>query len=197
MIRKQTIASAIAFHLAVVSFGASWQPAFARDTQEALAHFQDQKNAAQAIPERNANPCGQTENRQFDFWVGEWDVTSGGRKIAESSIQRIIGSCVIYENYSDPGGYTGKSFNFYDAVLKKWRQTWVDNGGNVSEFSGEYKDNAMHYEGESHRRDGQRFLRKMTVTRLDADRVRQYSEFSMDGGKSWKSNYDFLYLRKK
>lgn len=149
------------------------------------------------MPTSEVNPCEQTENRQFDFWVGEWDVTSGGRKIAESSIQLIIGSCVIYENYSDPSGYTGKSFNFYDATLKKWRQTWVDNGGNVSEFSGEYRDSAMHYEGESHRRDGQRISRKMTVTRLAADRVRQYSEYSMDAGKTWKPNYDFVYLRKK
>ncbi len=147
--------------------------------------------------ERNANPCGQAEHQQFNFWVGEWEVTSGGKPVAQSSIQQIVGSCVIFENYSDGSGMVGKSFNFYDSTLKKWRQTWVDNGGNVSEFSGEYKDGAMRYEGESHRRDGQRILRRMTVSPASEDRVRQHSEFSLDGGQTWKTNYDFLYVRKK
>ncbi len=142
-------------------------------------------------------PCDQPQFREFDFWVGEWDVTSDGKKIAESSIRKIVGGCVIFENYTDPRGFSGKSFNFYDSTLKKWRQTWVDSGGNVSEFSGEYKDGAMHYEGESHRRDGRRILRRMIVSNLGADRVRQYSENSVDGGKIWRTSYDFLYLRKK
>ena len=118
-------------------------------------------------------------------------------KVAESSIQRIIGGCVIYENYSQAGGYIGKSFNFYDSNLKKWRQTWVDATGNVSEFVGEFKDNAMHYEGESHLQDGTRVLRKMIVYNLGPDRVRQYSERSTDGGKTWATIYDFTYERKK
>ena len=144
------------------------------------------------------NPCpNQSEFRQFDFWVGEWNVTSEGQTVAQSSIQKIIGSCVIYENYSQSDGYVGKSFNFYDAFLKKWRQTWVDSGGNVSEFSGEVKDGTMHYEGESHRQNGRKILRKMILTPLGPDKVRQYSERSLDDGKTWQVAYDFLYLRKK
>jgi hypothetical protein len=142
-------------------------------------------------------PCDQPQFREFDFWVGEWDVTSGAKKIAESSIQKIIGSCVIFENYTDPRGFSGKSFNFYDSALKKWRQTWVDNGGNVSEYSGEYKDGAMRFEGEVHGRNGQRIPYKMIIYNLGVDRVRQYSENSVDGGKTWKMSYDFLYLRRK
>jgi hypothetical protein len=155
-------------------------------------------NLDQAGSQRPQLPCEQQPQfREFDFWIGEWDVTSDAKKIAESSIRKTIGSCVIFENYSDPSGFNGKSFNFYDSTLKKWRQTWVDNQGNVSEFSGEYKDGAMRFEGESHRRDGQRILRKMVVSKLGANRVRQYSENSVDGGKTWKTSYDFIYLRKK
>ena len=146
-----------------------------------------------------AAPCeAQPEHRQFDYWIGEWNVTTKDMKVAESSIQRIIGGCVIYENYSQTGGgYIGKSFNFYDSNLKKWRQTWVDATGNVSEFVGEFKDGAMHYEGESHLQDGSRVLRKMIVYNLGPDRVRQYSERSTDGGKTWATAYDFTYERKK
>jgi len=55
--------------------------------------------------------------KQFDFWVGEWEVTAEGRKVADSSIQRIVNGCVIYENYMQPDGYLGKSFNFFDSHL--------------------------------------------------------------------------------
>ena len=135
--------------------------------------------------------------RQFDFWVGEWEVTAQGRKVADSSIQRLVGGCVIFENYSQPDGYQGKSFNFFDAHLGKWRQTWVDAAGNVSEFVGEYRDGAMRYEGETHRQGGAKVLRRMTVSPLDPNRVRQYSEHSTDGGKTWAVAYDFVYRRKK
>ncbi|MGE0128995.1 MAG: hypothetical protein AB7U82_13025 [Blastocatellales bacterium] len=73
----------------------------------------------------------------------------------------------------------------------------MDAGGNVSEFSGEYKDGAMRYEGESHLANGAKVLRRMIVYNLGADRVRQYSERSTDEGKTWGVAYDFLYVRKK
>jgi hypothetical protein len=144
------------------------------------------------------SPCVfNQEHRQFDFWVGEWDVMNKDKKIATSSIQRIVSDCIIFENYSQQDGYTGKSFNFYDAALGKWRQTWVDRMGSVSEFVGEVKDNAMRFEGETHRRDGVKVLRRMTLFNLGAERVRQYSERSLDGGKTWSVAYDFTYLRRK
>jgi hypothetical protein len=137
------------------------------------------------------------EYKQFDFWVGEWDVMDNGRKIATSSIQRIVGDCIIFENYSQEDGYSGKSFNFFDATLRKWRQTWVDSSGNVSEFAGEFRDNAMRLEGESHRQNGQRVLRRMILSTVRPDRVRQYSERSVDGGTTWSLAYDYLYIRRR
>jgi hypothetical protein len=143
-------------------------------------------------------PCAvRPEHRQFDFWVGEWEVTSQGKQIAASSIQRIVEGCVIVENYSQPNGYSGKSLSFFDAHLGKWRQTWADSAGNVSEFVGAYTENAMRFEGESHLQDGRKVLRRMTLSSLGPDRVRQYSERSTDGGKTWNVAYDFIYRRKQ
>ncbi len=148
--------------------------------------------------QKSLTPClNDPQHKQFDFWVGEWEVTSNGQVIATSSIQRIIDSCVIFENYLQKDGYNGKSFNFYDSVLGKWRQTWVDGTGTVGEFVGEYKDRALQYEGESHRKDGRKILRKMVFSSLGADKVRQYSEASSDGGKTWKAAFDLIYIRKK
>lgn len=66
----------------------------------------------------------------------------------------------------------------------------------MSEFAGEYKDGAMRYEGETHRQSGAKVLRRMIVYDLGPDRVRQYSERSTDGGKTWGVAYDFIYVRK-
>jgi hypothetical protein len=144
-----------------------------------------------------ASPCAsRPENGQLDFWVGEWDVTDKGRKIATSSIKRAVEGCIILENYSQADGFQGKSVNFYDAALGKWRQTWVDSLGNVSEFVGEYRDQAMRLEGETHRRDGTKVLRRMTIENVGPDRIRQYSQRSVDGGKTWEAAYDFVYRRR-
>lgn len=78
-------------------------------------------------------------------------------------------------------GYTGKSFNFFDAALNKCGRQ--DRFGNVSEFVGEYKEGALRFEGESHRNDESRVLRRMIIFDQGPDRVRQYSERSDDGGK--------------
>ena len=45
------------------------------------------------------HPCeGSAVNRQLDFWVGEWDVYAPqGHQVGTSSVQRILGGCVIFE----------------------------------------------------------------------------------------------------
>lgn len=146
--------------------------------------------------ERVIHPCKfEHEYKQFDFWVGEWRVTAEGQKVATSSIQRIVDSCIILENYSQADGFVGKSFNFYDASLHKWRQTWVDGGARASEFVGEYKDGAMRFEGESHLSDGTKILRRMALFNLSPSQVRQLSYASTDGGQTWHVTYDFTYTR--
>src|SRR5437868_2975434 len=114
-------------------------------------------------------PCeSRPESRQFDFWVGEWSVTSDGQPVATSRIEKAASGCVILESYAQADGYSGKSINFYDPFLGKWRQTWADSAGNASEFSGSYADKQMRFEGETHRGD-KRVLRKMTFFDLGGD----------------------------
>jgi hypothetical protein len=143
--------------------------------------------------------CSRPESKQFDFWVGSWDVqeTAGkdaGVKVATSREEKVQNGCILVERYTQADGYTGESINFYDAALKKWRQTWVDAMGGISEFSGEWKDGAMRFEGESHRADGKTLKRKLTFTPLPGGRVRQYSEASRDGGATWFPHYDYTYV---
>ena len=136
------------------------------------------------------------ENQQFDFWLGEWDVFSEEKLIASSRIEKIVDGHIILENYEQEG-YSGKSINYYDNHLEKWRQNWVDSVGTVGDFTGECKDDIMRFEGESHLKDGRKIIRLMIISRINENEVRQYSERSDDDGQSWKVAYNFIYRRKQ
>lgn len=151
---------------------------------------------------KNARPCAYAkENRQFDFWLGEWDVstTQGGIPAGTSKIELILEDCVMQENWKSLNSpYSGKSYNIYDAALKRWEQYWVDNtGGNIF-FHGEMsKDGVMDYwTDEIPQATGPALKRHLQFIPMGADKVRQFSRGSTDGGKSWSVEYDFTYVRK-
>src|SRR5436305_4963392 len=52
-----------------------------------------------------ASPCSAIQQKQLDFWVGDWDLTWPGEKSGEiahgtNSIKRILDGCVVQENFS-------------------------------------------------------------------------------------------------
>ncbi len=151
-----------------------------------------------ALGERLTKPCMfSAENKQFDFWVGEWDVQLGGQQVGTSSVQRILDGCVIFENWQSGLGGTGKSFNFYDPNTSRWQQTYVDNTGTVLNFFGEYKDNALRYTAETRAKGGSKTLHKLTFFNQGPQRVRQLWEQSTDEGKTWNIVWDGIYIRKQ
>jgi hypothetical protein len=152
--------------------------------------------------EKNLMPCASTpENRQFDFWLGEWNVetTQGGVPAGQSKIELILGDCVIQENWqSDGNPYSGKSYNMYNAALKRWEQYRVDDSAGNIFFYGGLKDGVMDYwTDEIPQPAGPPLKRHLQFIKLAPDKVRQYSQGSTDGGKTWKLEYDFTYIRKK
>jgi tetratricopeptide (TPR) repeat protein len=150
--------------------------------------------------QKAVRPCmASPEYRQFDFWIGEWEVqvNGSGQPAGQSSVQLILGDCVIFENWSGARGMNGKSFNIYNATRRQWQQTWVNDRGTITEFVGEFKNDRMEFFTEQVGADGKKQIRRMTLFNLAPSRVRQFSEMSTDEGKTWSVQYDLLYLRKK
>jgi hypothetical protein len=147
--------------------------------------------------QRNLTPCRfSPEYRQFDFWVGDWNVTQAGRPAGTSSVQVILDDCVVLENWTGVNGYTGKSFNIYNTATKRWQQTWVDNSGTIIDFTGDYADGEMRFHSESIQADGSKLLGKMTFFKLADGKIRQLWEQSTDQGKTWSVAFDGLYEKK-
>ncbi|HEY1422592.1 MAG TPA: tetratricopeptide repeat protein [Candidatus Acidoferrum sp.] len=152
--------------------------------------------------EHNLKPCASTpENRQFDFWLGEWNVetTQGGVPAGQSRIELILGDCVVQENWqSDGNPYSGKSYNMYNTALKRWEQYWVDNSAGNIFFYGGLKDEVMDYWTDAiPQPTGLPLKRHLQFFKLGPDKVRQFSQGSTDDGKTWSPEYDFTYIRKK
>jgi tetratricopeptide (TPR) repeat protein len=174
------------------------------DTDAHLAALRGDERFAKmrAQAEHNLKPCASTlENRQFDFWLGEWNVvtTQGGVPAGQSKIEIILGDCVVQENWqSDGNPYSGKSYNIYNAALKRWEQYWVDNSAGNIFFYGGLKDGVMDYwTDEIPQPTGPALKRHLQFIKLGPDKVRQFSQGSTDGGKTWTPEYDFTYIRKK
>lgn len=144
------------------------------------------------------NPCkASQEYRQFDFWIGEWDVKNQqGVPSGSSSIQLILGNCTIFENWSGGGGSNGKSFNIYDANDKKWHQTYVDDKGTFTHYVGGLVNGEMVLTADRVT-GGKKSMAKMTFSKMPNGDVRQYGENSIDEGKTWTTSFDLIYTRKK
>jgi tetratricopeptide (TPR) repeat protein len=147
----------------------------------------------------NATPCEDAEFRQFDFWIGDWDVTSTGDGVPRGSshIAKEMGGCVIWENWTSAGSsYFGKSYNTYNVNLHRWEQYWVDNSAGTIFFYGNLKDGVMDYwTDDVAQSNGQKLRRHLQFFNLGPGKVRQFSQGSTDGGKTWQVEYDLTYNR--
>jgi hypothetical protein len=140
-----------------------------------------------------AKPCATPEHRQFDFWVGRWDVSVTGQTdvVARSLIEGLYGGCAVREHWAPKSNPGGGSLNSYVAEEKAWRQTWVGSGGERVEFKGGWTGRAMALTGDWP--DGKPRLIRMTYTQEPAGAVRQLGEESRDGGRTWSPSFDFTY----
>jgi hypothetical protein len=169
-----------------------------------LASLHGGSARAQAAPAVRY-PCRtMPEARQFDFWIGTWDVTpwqvanpTPQQKMGVNEVYPILEHCAISENWEGARGGKGKSYNFHDPRLKKWRQVWIADGGGVLDYTGEFSDGAMRFLGWNLDPQGNRLEQKLTFFAVAPDTVRQLFEVSSDGGKSWKPTFDGRYVRRR
>jgi ketosteroid isomerase-like protein len=141
--------------------------------------------------------CAVPEYRQFDFWVGDWDVfeDNGATKVARVRVDRILDGCVLREHYEDAGDLQGESFSIYDAGRRLWHQSWVTNRGQLLTIEGQRKDGKMILAGASRDSDGLETGVRATWKPLESGDVRETAVRSSDAGRTWKPWFDLLFRR--
>ena len=150
-----------------------------------------------------AKPCSASEFRQFDFWVGDWDLTWPGPQgqpelHGHNRIERELNDCVIHEHFSDQAEppFQGTSVSTYSPKLAKWQQTWVDNQGSYLDFTGEFKDGQMVLT-RGFDQQGKRVMQRMVFKNIKADSLDWSWERSDDGGATWKVVWPIHYQRRR
>lgn len=156
--------------------------------------WQDQTPAAPATP-----PCTLDDNfRAFDFWVGDWEVSTwpgGGAIGGHNKISPVEGGCALEERWTNSSGGTGRSLNYYNPNTGKWRQLWVAGGYSI-DIEGGLKDGAMALEGTIHyyaQKNSVPF--KGTWTPQPDGSVRQFFEQYNPETKEWTIWFDGKYVR--
>jgi ketosteroid isomerase-like protein len=139
-------------------------------------------------------PCAAPVYRQFDFWVGDWDVfeVGGSIQIAHARVDIILDGCVLREDYQASDGHKGQSLTIYDAARGVWHQSWVTNRGELLEIEGKLQDGEVVLSGEDHAAGS---LVRGAWKAQNGD-VRETAVTSRDGGKTWKPWFDLMFHRK-
>jgi hypothetical protein len=139
-------------------------------------------------------PCSALEFRQFDFWLGDWDVFDADNPatpVARARITSILDGCVVHEDYQDTKGSHGESFSIYDASRKVWHQTWVTNHGRLLTIEGSFQNGEMLLTGVDYPNRNQRHIRG--AWKPIPGGVSEIAATSTDAAKTWIPWFDLVF----
>jgi hypothetical protein len=140
------------------------------------------------------DPCAPAENHQFDFWIGEWDVRNpAGQHVGTNTIRREYDGCLLIERWEGASGGAGTSQNFYHQGDGRWHQNWIDGqASNPLWLVGGLDDEGAMVMVDADRHTNP--LNRITWTPNPDGTVRQHWEQSTDGGATWTTAFDGLYV---
>ena len=117
------------------------------------------------------NACLAAEYRQFDFWVGNWNLNPTGT--VGSIISSTLDGCAVLENYF---GGAGRSLNAYDDATGTWNQFFVSSSGGVLMLRGGFRSDSMILSEQQGP-----VLDTWTWTKLPDGSVKQHEQRSLNG----------------
>lgn len=136
--------------------------------------------------------CTSAEYHQFDFWIGDWDVTDVGdphNVSAHVRVERILDGCVLKETYEGASGVNGESFSIFDRTRHVWHQTWVTSHGQLLIVEGGLTGGNIVLSGADKTPDGKdRLVRGTWIPQKDG--FRETAVRSIDGGRTWEPWFD-------
>ena len=152
-------------------------------------------SAAVQAPAAAPVSCTAPEYRQFNFWIGDWDVVDAmtSAPVAHVIVERILDGCALREDYQGANGTKGQSFSTYDVARRVWHQTWVTNRGQLLVIEGGLRGREMTLAGDDPANGPRGRVRGVWTP--DGDAVREVAATSLDGGATWRPWFDLTFRR--
>ena len=141
--------------------------------------------------------CSASSYRQFDFWLGDWEVTNPqGTVVGTNTIRKILNGCVLHEQWRAADGGSGQSHNIFNLQTGRWHQSWVDDNWQLLLLDGGLDDQGrMVLRGETVSEEGATVIDEIAWERAEGGRVRQIWRKSTDGGTNWQVVFNGLYTK--
>ncbi|MCC6245280.1 MAG: hypothetical protein IT353_20730 [Gemmatimonadaceae bacterium] len=156
--------------------------------------------SAAALPQAHAQgapPPMPAESRQFDFWLGSWEVFApDGKKVGENRVERIANGWGLAEHWTATAGGTGRSLNGWSLQRQRWQQFWIGIGGTIELEGGLNARGEMVMSSQPLRRGNTVQISRITWTPNADGSVRQFWETSADSGRTWTPSFDGLYKKR-
>lgn len=161
---------------------------------------------AQDFPVSSALPA---ESRQFDFWVGEWDVNLRVRQPdlswvdthqASARIYPILAGKAVLELWSEDAqaGIKGYSLRYFDTARDEWI-LWLNwpgaNRSGSSSLSGDFRHGRGEFFSTQSAPDGTETISRYTFSDITDTSLRWDDAFSSDGGETWTNSWIMEFTR--
>lgn len=151
--------------------------------------------------------------REFDFWIGEWDVSlftyqSDNSwkewKKSKANIYNILDGKAILELWEEKSENAptetiiGYSLRYYDSELEKW-VLWLNwpgvNQSGSSSLTGNFRNGKGEFFSSRPLNDSTTLTSRYTFSDITPTSLRWSDSFSRDDGKTWAKNWMMKFTR--
>lgn len=170
--------------------------------------------ALAATPSEQADGvlCSAPEHREFDFWIGSWDVLNRNRPPegdsfyltgrATDRVYAVVGGCGIVEHWRGMAisrFILGFSIRAWDPATREWLLVllWPTTGEpSFGELRGGFRHGRGEFLFERHGPGDERVLNRFTFSDITANSLRWENATSRDGGQSWSGSWIMDFTRR-
>ncbi len=161
----------------------------------------------------NAQGACQAEYRQFDFWIGEWDVVNRNRPDAEARwydtgsatarVYPVVAGCGIVEHWRGRayGEFqVGFSLQAFNPQVGQWDMVllWPNSGEpRFGELAGGFRLNRGEFYSRGVSAAGDTTISRFTFSDVTPNSLRWQDGFSTDGGRVWDSGWIQEFTRRE
>ncbi|WP_131819100.1 hypothetical protein [Flagellimonas flava] len=139
----------------------------------------------------------------YDFWIGDWDVSwkekNGDKGKGRNTITKILNGNALQEKFivTDGAGigFKGQSISYIEKSTNQWKQLWVDNRGISYEFFGDFQNGDPKFCTKSIERNGKTIFYRMVFKNISENTLIWDWEKSIENQQSWELIWRINYNR--